>query len=68
MKTLLIAATAVMMMTAGGAFADQVATMPVDIVSQDTIITSDGGIIVPILTMIFLLAIAAGGHGYPYPS
>lgn len=63
MKKLAIAATALTFLTAPAAFADETATMPVEIVTQDTVSTgADGGILVPILTMIFLI-LASSGNG-----
>lgn len=63
MKAIVIAATALTLSCAGVAFADQAATLPVEIVTQDTVATgADGGILVPILTMIFML-LASGGNG-----
>ena len=68
MKKLMAATTALTLLTATASFAEETgATMPVEIVTQDTMMTSDGGIIVPILTMIFLLMVVTGGHHY-YPS
>lgn len=60
MKKLMAATTALTLLTATVTYAEDVApTMPVEIVSQDTVTTgADGGILVPILTMIFLLLIS----------
>ncbi|WP_432675986.1 hypothetical protein [Nioella aestuarii] len=60
------ATTALMLITSSAAFADDAATMPVEIVTQDTVSTgADGGILVPILTMIFFLLSVSGSNNYP---
>ncbi|MGI3184157.1 hypothetical protein ACROHD_03700 [Nioella aestuarii] len=66
MKKLMAATTALMLITSSAAFADDAATMPVEIVTQDTVSTgADGGILVPILTMIFFLLSVSGSNNYP---
>lgn len=65
MKKLMAATTALMLITSSASFADETATMPVEIVTQDTVSTgADGGILVPILTMIFML-LASGSNLRP---
>lgn len=65
MKKLMAATTALALLTATATYADDAApTMPVEIVTQDAATTgADGGILVPILTMIFLVLVASGGPG-----
>ncbi|MGI3184156.1 hypothetical protein [Nioella aestuarii] len=64
MKKLMAATTALALLTATATYADEAApNMPVEIVSQDAVTTgADGGILVPILTMIFML-LASSGNG-----
>jgi len=63
MKKLMAATTAIALLSATACFADDAApTMPVEIVSQDATATgADGGILVPILMMIFMVMTATGG-------
>lgn len=65
MKKLMAATTALALLsaTATATFADDAApTMPVEIVSQDASATGgEGGILVPILMMIFMIMVATGG-------
>jgi len=66
MKKLMAATTALMLVTSSASFADETATMPVEIVTQDTMNTApDGGILVPILTMIFMILATSSGGAYP---
>ena len=62
MKKIIAATTALTLLTSSMTFADEAApTMPVEIVSQDTVVTgAEGGILVPILTMIFLIMVSTG--------
>lgn len=63
MKKMMAAATALTLLTATASFAeDATPTMPVEIVSQDATATgADGGVLVPILMMLFLLMTAGSG-------
>ena len=66
MKKVLAATTALLLITSSASFADETATMPVEIVTQDTVSTgADGGILVPILAMIFLLMAASSNSLTP---
>ena len=68
MKKLMAATTAITLLTATATFADETeATMPIEIVTQDAMTTYDGGILVPIMTMIFLLMVSTGGHSSYVP-
>jgi len=66
MKKLMAATVALTMMTSTVVIADEAApTMPVEIVSQDAMATgAESGLLVPILTMIFLVLISTGGNSY----
>lgn len=63
MKKMMAAATALTLLTATASFAeDATPTMPAEIVSQDATATgADGGVLVPILMMLFLLMTAGSG-------
>lgn len=70
MKKLMAATTALALLTATATYADETTpNMPVEIVTQDATNTApDGGVLVPILMMIFMLLVATGGAGTPVAS
>jgi predicted component of type VI protein secretion system len=67
MKKLMAATTALALLSATATYADETApSMPVEIVSQDAVNTgADGGVLVPILAMIFMLMVASGNSLNP---
>ena len=66
MKKLMVAATALTLLTASATFADETTATSIEIVTQDAMNTApDGSVLVPILGMIFMLLTMTGGSLQP---